>query len=186
MKVSNSPRGENRRRIETLVLAAMFLAIGVVLPSITGAIKEIGDSLLPMHLVIMLCGAICGWKYALPIGLILPFFRSMLFGMPRIYPNAVWMALELAAYGFVIGFMYFRKRKYSRAYLYLCLITSMLAGRVVWGVSKAILLGVAGKPFGIEAFLVGGFVDAIPGIIIQLILVPLIVELVERGRAKRK
>ena len=186
MKKSYSERGENRRRIEMMVTAAMFLAIGVVLPSITGAIKEIGDSLLPMHLVIMLCGAICGWKYALPIGLVMPFFRSLIFGMPRIYPNAIWMALELAAYGFVIGIMYSRRKKYSRAYLYASLVTSMLVGRIVWGVSKAVLLGVAGKPFGIEAFWIGGFVDAIPGIIIQLILVPLIVELVERGRVKRK
>lgn len=186
MKKSYSEMGENRRRVEMMVTAAMFLAIGVVLPSLTGAIKEIGDSLLPMHLVIMLCGAICGWKYALPVGLVMPFFRSLIFGMPRIYPNAIWMALELAAYGFVIGFMYSRRKKHSRAHLYISLVTSMLAGRIVWGVSKAVLLGVAGKPFGIEAFWIGGFVDAIPGIIIQLILVPLIVELVERGRAKRK
>ncbi|MBO7250547.1 MAG: ECF transporter S component, partial [Clostridia bacterium] len=59
-------------KLKTMILAAMFLAIGLVLPSITGSIKEIGDSLLPMHLVVMLCGAICGWKYGLSVGLILP------------------------------------------------------------------------------------------------------------------
>jgi predicted membrane protein len=93
-------------KTKTLVLAAMFLALGMVLPSITGSIKEIGDSLLPLHLVVMLCGVICGWKYALPVGLMLPFLRSVFFGMPPIYPNAVWMALELATYGFVIGFLF--------------------------------------------------------------------------------
>ena len=50
----------------------------------------------------------------------------------------------------------------------------MLAGRVVWGISKSILLGIMGKAFAFEAFLVGGFVDSILGIIIQLILVPCI------------
>ena len=169
-------------KTKTLVLAALFLAVGVVLPSLTGAIKEIGDSLLPMHLVVMLCGVICGWQYATFIGLILPFFRSMVFSMPPLYPNAVWMALELATYGLVIGLLYACRKKYSLGYLLFCLASSMLAGRVVWGISKSILLGVAGKPFGIEAFLVGGFLDAIPGIIIQFIVVPVTVGLLERRK----
>ena len=183
-KILNS--SEKRAKTESLILAALFLAMGVVLPSLTGSIKEIGDSLLPMHLVVMLCGAICGWKYATCIGFVLPFFRSMLFSMPPIYPNAVWMSLELATYGFVIGFLYSLRKEYRRSYLFLSLIISMLAGRVVWGVSKAILLGVAGKPFGFEAFIVGGFLDAIPGILLQLILVPTIVEILERVRGKKK
>ena len=169
----------------TMVLAAMFLALGLVLPTLTGAIKEIGDSLLPMHLVVMLCGVICGWQYGGAVGLILPFLRSLTFGMPPIYPNAVWMALELATYGLVIGILYSRRRIYSRVYLLLCLLISMIAGRIVWGISKAILLGVADKPFGLNAFLVGGFLDAIPGIVIQIILIPVIVEILERGARKR-
>ena len=172
-------------RTETLVLTALFLALGVTLPSLTGSIKEIGDSLLPMHLVVMLCGVICGWSPALCIGLILPFFRSLFFGMPPIYPNAIWMALELATYGFVLGFTYSLRKTYSRGYLFLCLASSMIAGRIVWGIAKAILLGVADKPFGLKAFLVGGFVDAIPGLIIQFILIPIIVELLERRGRKQ-
>ena len=102
------------RHTERLVLAALFLAFGVILPSLTGAIKEIGDSLLPMHLMVMLCGVICGWKYGLCVGLVLPFLRSLIFGMPPIYPNSVWMSLELATYGVVIGIMYFYRKKFSR------------------------------------------------------------------------
>lgn len=171
--------------VKRLCLAAMFLAIGLVLPFFTGQIKEIGDSLLPMHLPVMLCGLMCGWGYGATVGLALPFLRSVSFGMPPLYPNAVWMALELATYGLVIGLLYFRRKRFSRAYLFLCLAISMLSGRIVWGVAKAVLLGVAGKPFGLEAFLVGGFADAVPGIIVQLILIPFIIELLEhRKRAK--
>ena len=170
--------GTKMIKTKTLVLSAFFLALGVVLPSLTGSIKEIGDSLLPMHLVIMLCGVICGWKYSPIVGICMPFLRSMIFGMPPLYPNAVWMALELAAYGFPIGFLYSLRKKYSRWYLFVCLISSMLIGRIVWGISKAILLGVADKPFGFEAFIAGGFVDAVPGIILQIILVPSVVELI--------
>lgn len=181
---TQSNHSVNRSKIQALVTAALFLALGLVLPSLTGAIKEIGDSLLPMHLVVMLCGAICGWKYGLLVGAILPFLRSLLFTMPPLYPNAVWMATELATYGFVIGIMYAYLKGNSKWRIFLCLISSMIAGRIVWGVSKAILLGVAGKPFGIEAFIIGGFVDAIPGIVLQLILVPTIIILIEKKLSK--
>ena len=167
-----------------MVLAGMFLAVGVVLPSLTGSIKEIGDSLLPLHLVVMLCGVIYGWTYAATIGAVLPFLRAAFFSMPPFYPNAVWMSLELITYGLVIGFLFSLRKKYSRVWLLICLVCSMLAGRVVWGIAKAILLGVADKPFGFEAFLIGGFADAVPGIILQFILVPLIAELAFRLQKK--
>lgn len=174
-----------KQSIQNLVLSALFLAIGLILPFFTGQIKEIGDSLLPMHLPVMLCGLICGWKFGGAVGLMLPFLRSLTFGMPPLYPNAVWMALELAAYGLVIGLLFSRKKNYSRVYLLICLAISMLSGRIVWGIAKAVLLGVAGKPFGIEAFLVGGFVDAVPGLILQFILIPLIMEVIYRSRIWR-
>ena len=171
-------------KIQTLDLAALILALGLVLPSLTGAIKEIGDSLLPMHLVVMLCGAICGWRYGLLVGATLPFLRSLLFTMPPLYPNAVWMATELATYGFVIGILYACLKSNAKWKIFVSLICSMIAGRIVWGISKAILLGVAGKPFGIEAFIIGGFVDAIPGIILQFVLVPTVVILIEKNISK--
>ena len=174
-----------KQSIQNLVLSALFLAIGLILPFFTGQIKEIGDSLLPMHLPVMLCGLICGWKYGGAVGLMLPFLRSLTISMPPLYPNAVWMALELAAYGLVIGLLFSRKKDYSRVYLLVCLAISMLSGRVVWGIAKAVLLGVAGKPFGLEAFLVGGFVDAVPGLILQFILIPLIMEVIYRSRIWR-
>lgn len=169
-------------QIKRLVLAAMFLCIGFVLPLLTGQIKEIGDSLLPMHLPVLLCGVLCGGSYGLVVGITLPFLRSVFFGMPPIYPNAIWMALELATYGLVIGILYARASKKSLKRLYLSLISAMLAGRVVWGVSKALLLGLGGKAFTVAMFVTGGFVDALPGIILQLILVPLITKVIERKR----
>ncbi len=155
-----------------MLLSSLFLAIGMVFPFFTMQIKEIGDSLLPMHLPVMLCGLICGWEYGLTVGLLLPFLRSVLFSMPPLYPNAVWMALELAAYGAVIGFMYVRLRGWGIGAVYVSLVTSMVVGRLVWGVTKAFLLGIGGKSFPLQAFFVGGFADALPGIILQLLLVP--------------
>lgn len=161
-----------RKSINKTVLSAMFLAIGLVLPLLTGQIKEVGDSLLPMHLPVMLCGLICGYKYGAVVGLIMPFLRSVIFGMPPMYPNAVWMALELATYGLIIGLVYKNRKSDKILWVYASLITAMLSGRVVWGLSKVILLGVKGSTFTFSAFIVGGFVDAFLGIVLQLILIP--------------
>ncbi len=164
------------KRTQTLVLAGLLLALGMVLPFLTLQIKEIGDSLLPMHLPIMLCGIFCGWKYGLICGLLLPFLRSVCFGMPPAYPNAVWMALELAAYGYSVAILFeniFKKRFF---YIYPSLIISMIFGRIIWGLSKAVLLGLADKVFTIGMFFAQGFADAVPGIVLQLILIPLIVK----------
>lgn len=166
------------------VLAALFLALGMVLPLLTGQIKEIGDSLLPMHIPVMICGLVCGYKYGAAVGLMLPFLRSLTFSMPPIYPNAVWMALELATYGLVIGFIYMKLSK-NRLSMYVALITAMIMGRVVWGVSKAVLLGLGGSSFSISAFIVGGFVDSLLGIVLQLIVVPPVATLINRMIRKR-
>ncbi|MBR2366191.1 MAG: ECF transporter S component [Oscillospiraceae bacterium] len=165
------------KNIRKITLSAMFLAIGAVLPFLTGQLKEIGDTLLPMHIPVMLCGLICGSGYGGTVGLILPFLRAVTFGMPPVYPNAVWMSLELATYGFVIGFLYVSFQKKQLWWLYCSLVSAMCAGRVVWGISKAVLLGISGKAFTVQAFVAGGFVDAIPGIVLQLVLIPVIIRL---------
>lgn len=100
-----------KHKIQKLVFAALCLSLGMTLPLLTSQMKEIGDTLLPMHLPVMLCGLMCGYQYGFVVGCCLPFFRSLVFGMPPIYPNAVWMALELATYGLTIGFIYNKRQK---------------------------------------------------------------------------
>lgn len=169
-----------------MILSAAFLAIGMVLPLFTAQIKEIGDSLLPMHIPVLLCGLLCGPVHGGFIGLVLPFLRSVTFGMPPIYPQAVWMALELFTYGLVIGLIYGAFKKKNISTVYLSLVTAMLFGRIVWGIAKAVLLGVGGKPFTFTMFLVGGFADALPGIILQLVLIPVILAVVQYNSRRTK
>ena len=165
-------REKKRIQLKKSILAALFLALGVVLPFLTAQLKEIGDTLLPMHLPVMLCGLVCGYPYGLAVGFILPLFRSLLFGMPPLYPSAVWMAFELATYGLVIGLLYRKMRGHQAMRFYVSLITAMVAGRIVWGIVKTVLLGLGGSSFTFAAFLTGGFIDAFPGIVLQLLLVP--------------
>ncbi len=157
-----------------LTLAAMFLAIGLLLPLLTGQIKLIGNMLLPMHIPVILCGLICGWQYGLGVGFVMPLLRCALFGMPVFFPTAIAMAFELATYGFAVGFLYSRSRWKCVVALYRCMIAAMLSGRVVWGIAQVCLLGIGENGFTFELFISGAFLKAILGIILQLVLIPLI------------
>lgn len=159
---------------KNLTLSAMFLALGLVLPLLTGQIPQIGSMLLPMHLPVFLCGLICGWQYGGVIGFVTPLLRYVIFGMPVLYPTGLAMSLELMTYGIVAGLLYAISKWQCVVALYRCLIIAMLAGRAVWGVTEVILLGLSGDSFTWQAFFAGAFLNAVPGIILQLILIPAI------------
>lgn len=164
----------------TMCLAAMFLALGLVLPFLTGQIPQIGSMLLPMHIPVLLCGLVCGWQYGLGVGFVLPLLRFAIFGMPPIYPTGIAMAFELAAYGLFIGLLYSHSRWQCVVSLYRCMILAMLGGRVVWGLAQCALLGLGTNGFTWQMFAAGAFLNAIPGIILQLVLIPAIMVALNR------
>lgn len=166
--------------LKNLVLSAMFIAVGIVLPFFTGQIPEIGKMLLPMHLPVFLCGLICGWQYGLAVGAILPIMRSALFFAPPMFPTAVAMCFELAAYGAVAGFLYNRSKWQCIVALYRSLLAAMIAGRLVWGIAQGILLGLSGSGFTFAAFIAGAFTAAVPGIILQLVFIPAVMVALDR------
>lgn len=159
-----------------LVLAGFFTAIGIALPVAFHALSLSGSIFLPMHIPVLLCGLICGWKYGLVTGVIIPFLSSILTGMPPIYPVAISMAFELATYGAVIGLLS------KKTNTIVALIVSMLSGRAVLGIANVILLSLSGKTYAWPAFISGAFVTAMPGIIIQLILVPAIFAVLKKSK----
>lgn len=171
---------KKKKPVLNLTLSAMFMAIGLVLPFFTGQIPQIGNMLLPMHIPVLLCGLICGWQYGLAVGFVLPPLRYVLFGMPVLFPTGIAMAFELATYGLVIGLAYSRSRWQCVISLYRCMILAMLAGRVVWGIAQVLLLGLSGSIFSWQMFMAGAFLNAIPGIVLQLILIPAIMVALNR------
>ncbi|MDE6133730.1 MAG: ECF transporter S component [Oscillospiraceae bacterium] len=166
---------EKKKHVINLTLAAMFLAIGLLLPFLTGQIRQIGNMLLPMHIPVILCGLICGWQYGLGVGFVLPLLRYAMFSMPILFPTGVAMAFELAAYGFAVGFLYSHSRWKCVFALYRSMIIAMLFGRGVWGIVQTLLLGIGENRFTLNMFLAGAFFNAIPGIILQLVLIPAII-----------
>lgn len=176
----NNNQHETSPVIKTLALAAMFLAIGLILPFVTGQIPQIGKMLLPMHIPVLLCGLICGRKYGLAVGFITPLLRSVLFSVPVFYPTAIAMAFELAAYGFLVGLLYEKARWHCIVSLYRCLIGAMICGRLVWGIVDCLLLGYGENGFTLQLFFTTAFFSAIPGIILQLVLIPSIMLLLNK------
>lgn len=164
----------HRNQIRRLTLTAMFIALGYLLPFLTGQIPQFGAMLSPMHIPALLCGFVCGWQYGLVAGAIMPLLRSATLGMPYIFPNAVAMAFELAAYGCAAGLLYRALPKHI-AFVYVTLVLSMLIGRAVWGLASAVLMMGTENAFTTQAFLAGAFINAWPGIILHILIIPPVV-----------
>ncbi len=165
--------------IRKLTYSALFTALAMVLPFLTGQIPEIGSMLCPMHIPTLLCGFICGWPWGLAVGLLSPLLRSIIFGMPTMLA-AVAMACEMAVYGAVSGALYrvLPKKKWS---IYASLLTAMVLGRIVWGGVQFAIAGLQHSTFTPALFLAGAVTSAIPGIILQIVLIPLIIMALERA-----
>ena len=170
---------KTNKEIFKITLSAIFLALAFVLPFLTGQIPQIGSMLCPMHIPVLLCGFICGWKYGLIVGLITPMLRSLTLGMPPLFPTATCMSFELATYGFISGLLYQLLPK-KKIYIYVSLIIAMLGGRIIWGTAMFCCMGFNFNKFGLASFWAGGFANAFPGIIIQIILIPMIVMILQK------
>lgn len=174
-------KGDNMKdKLKPLVVSAMLLCFGYVLPLLTGQIPQVGNMLLPMHIPVLLCGMICGWQYGAVVGLILPLTRSLFFGMPVLYPTAVYMAVELLTYGLISGLLYGRSKKHDLKAVLISLVCAMLCGRVTYGIAKALLLGLGGESLSLAAFIGGAFTEAVPGIILQFVLIPAVILILEK------
>ncbi len=168
------------KQTKKLIIAALCAALCVVLPMAFHAIPNAGSIFLPMHIPVLLCGFICGWPYGLACGLLGPCLSSLLTSMPpaAILPS---MACELAAYGLVTGLLYHRIRTGSRiADIYLSLLAAMLCGRIFYGALNALVFR-AGA-YSLELWLAAAFTTALPGIVIQLILIPVLLVALERSK----
>ena len=168
----------NLSSIKRLTLTALCIALCVVVPMAFHVIPNAGAVMLPMHIPVLLCGLVCGWQYGLLCGVLGPLVSSVMTGMP---PAAMLpgMMVECGMYGCVGGLLMERIRTGSLyADLYICLPAAMLAGRVISGVVKALIL-TPGLSF--TAWATASFVTALPGISIQLILLPTLIVALTRA-----
>lgn len=161
------------KNTKKLVIAGLFTALGVILPIFFHAIPNAGSIFLPMHLPVLLCGLLCGWYYGAACGILAPLLSSLITGMP---PAAMLpsMLCELLVYGLLTGLLFSRIRTGKLAVdLYCSLIGAMIGGRLVAGLLNALIFR-AGN-YSLSIWVTASFVTALPGIIIQLVAVPIIV-----------
>lgn len=170
---------KNRLEIFRIVLSSIFLTLAIVLPFITVNNPSLGNMFCLMHFPILLCGFFCGWKYGLLIGVVAPLLRSFIVGMPPMFPTAICMSAELGVYGLLTGILYLVFPKKKR-YLYLNLLISIISGKLIWGIMMFSLLSFDISKFGVTAFFMQGIVNAIPGLILQFALIPVLVMLYEK------
>ncbi len=168
-----------KNKIKQLTLSAMFLAMAFVMPFLTGQIPQIGSMLCPMHIPVLLCGFFCGAPWGLIVGFIAPILRSFTLGMPPLFPKAFCMAFELATYGFISGWLHHKLRN-TKINVYLSLLCAMIAGRFVWGIAMFSCMNFDSSKFNINTFLSGIFLNSIPGIILQIIFIPILVITLEK------
>lgn len=159
-----------------ITLAAMFIALGSILAIVFHSF-ELGQTLSPMHFTVLIAGITLGYKYGLAVGVITPLLNSIIFSMPPLFPVALGMALELGAYGLIIGLIY----KYIKLFkndiinIYFSLIIAMVAGRLMYAVYYGLLSGIINEKFGFQVFIISVIIIPLPGIIIQLLIIPPIV-----------
>ncbi len=160
--------------VKKLIRAGLFLAMGFILPLTVGQLPVLGQMLLPMHLPVFFCAFFCGPWYALAVGFALPLLRSLIFGVPVLYPIAISVAMEMATYGGVTGFIYARIKKQNFCAVYKSMLPAMLLGRVIRCLSQALLMQLQGNAFVMQSFFTGVLLYSLPGIALQLLILPVV------------
>ena len=169
----------NQTQTRKLIYTAICISLGLLLPmvgKIPGA--NLGAILLPMHIPVLLAGFLCGVPYATFCGMILPILNYVLTGRPPIFPTGISMMLELGSYGCITAVLY----PVTKGRVYISLIGAMLGGRIVMGIANTILWGMQGDTYGFSVFLTSAFVKALPGIAIQLIIIPIILYALKKAK----
>ncbi len=166
-----------------LVYSAMYLALALLLPFLTGQMPSFGTALLPMHLPVILCGFVCGPYWGMAVGATAPILRSIIFERPVLMPDAVAMAFELAMYAFLAGLLY-RKLDKKLFYTYVTLLAAMVGGRMVWAIITflLILVGSAKGEIGFAIIWTETIIKGLPGIVLQLVLIPPIIDVLKKNR----
>lgn len=183
----------SRVELRQMVLAAVLTALAVVLARVFHSLGgwQAGSIFLPMHIPVLLCGFLCGWKYGMLSGFLAPMLAMLVSGMPN-GNTLIAMELELAAYGAASGALAAVRWPFASGkkddgalavvQVVITLILAMLIGRAVYGCTNAIILSRTDSPFTWTAFLSAAFIKAVPGIIIQLVLIPILVMLAKKWK----
>ncbi len=167
--------------VKNITVCAMCVALCYVLPLLFHA-TGVGSAFSPMHIPVLLCGLVCGGVYGGICGILGPLLSSLLSGMPPVL-MLTRMIPELFAYGLIAGIcMRYMKVGNSVADTYISLIAAMCVGRIVGGIATFVFYKVTANAYNFSMWFASYFAEAVPGIIVQLIVVPLLVLTLQQAR----
>ncbi|MEZ5357892.1 MAG: ECF transporter S component [Candidatus Zixiibacteriota bacterium] len=167
-------------RTQFIVRTALFLALSILFPIAFHQFGLGGRIFLPMHIPVLLAGAIVGPAAGFLTGLLAPSLSFMLTGMPPSYAVPL-MTCELVLYGIIMGYFY-RKLKLN---IYVALILALIAGRIGFAAGLFLLGLVIELPYGVKEYFTGAVLAGLPGIAIQIVFIPPLVLSIVR-RMKRR
>lgn len=156
-----------------ITYSAVCIALALLLPFLTWQDVTLGNMFSLMHIPVFLCGFLCGWQWGAVVGFASPLLRFLIFAKPPM-PTALAMAFELCVYGLIAGLMYKLLPK-KNPFIYVSLIVSMIVGRIAGGAAMFVISGIKGTGYTIPMFFTSYFVNAIPGIVLHIVLVPLVI-----------
>ncbi|NLK43159.1 MAG: ECF transporter S component [Tissierellia bacterium] len=162
---------KDRNHVRNLVISGLLLALGLIIPYIFHSSGIAGNIFLPMHIPVLIGGFLLPPQFALLLGILTPIINSLITGMPSFFPIAIIMVFELGTYGLLASVLYFKLRLPT----VIALILSMLGGRIIAGLVVFILAIFFAIPLEPITYIIGAITAGIPGIVIQLILIPILI-----------
>ncbi len=174
--------------IRSYVLILGFVSVGVLMPWVFHQFHLAGSTFLPMHIFVLIAGLVFGWRAGLIAGLLTPLASYVISGMPLL-PILPQIVVELSAYGLVAGIL---REKLNLRVIW-SLLGAMIGGRLVLGLAALIIYLIVREsysPLGLEAnpFILVWSVIKLgwPGIIIQLVSIPIVIWLAGKFAAKKQ
>ena len=137
-----------------------------------------GETFLPMHLPVMLCGFFAGPAAGLISGAASPAISAALTGMPAT-AMLPFMTIELAVYGFSAGLI--KNTLGTDRLMMLKVLAVQVSGRAVRAIAILLAFYVLGLKMIAPAVIWNSIIAGLPGIAIQLIIIPAAVYAVNRA-----
>lgn len=162
--------------VKAILGTITLIVVGVLLPEFFHMIggSGMGMKFLPMHIPVLIAGLLFGSISGVCTASGALFLNFFLTGMPTA-EKLPFMFVELVTYGVVCGFLH--KKKCN---IYVSVIGGLVAGRLANAVALVVASNLIGLQVSGVASVWQSLLTGIPGIITQLIAIPVIVILVKK------
>ena len=160
--------------LRQIPLTALFAATAVILPQFFHLVG-LGPTFLPMFLPIMLGSFLLTWKFALVLAILPPLVSFAITGMPPLVPPILpVMLVELIIISLIISiFSIHLKKTY-----WLALPVAIISDRLILFLIVSWIAPMLG--YNHPVFTIALVGSGIPGIIMQIIVIPLALKLIQQ------